>query len=83
MKKLYTLLISVLLTVTQFITVSANTVMPDGAAERWTFFKENYTKMPKGMAVSIIVVIVLIAASIIYYKMTIDKKPNGGNKNGR
>ncbi len=83
MKKLYSLLISVMLCVTQLITVSADSVMPDAAAERWTFFKENYTRMPKGMAVSLIVVIALIVASIIYYKVTIDKTPNGGKKVGR
>lgn len=49
---------------------ASDSVFPDDPAGRWEFFKTNYHSMPTGLKVCLLVIVLLIAASIAYYKFS-------------
>ena len=49
---------------------AADSVLPDDPAGRWEFFKANYHGMPTGFKVCLLLIVLLIAVSIAYYKFS-------------
>ena len=53
---------------------------PDDPAGRWEFFKANYHGMPTGFKVCLLLIVLLIAASVVYYKLSAGPGAESENK---
>ena len=70
MKKFIALIALALCSLSSQIALAADDVFPNDPAGRWEFFKTNYHAMPTGLKVCIVLIVVIIIASVVYYKLT-------------